>query len=89
MALKLALMYPALFADFKRFTGDPYEKDIPDWTLDYADAQRGLGLYPMTGPEGDAMRVACFKLMGLPFPSLSGERKKREDRQAALRHPEP
>lgn len=64
LALKLAIMDPAIYAEFGRFGDDPYE-DRPNWVTDFAEAQKRLGIYPLNGAEGDCMRVAVKKMQSI------------------------
>lgn len=64
LALKLAIIDPELYAAFASFQNDRYTEDQPSWIPSYADAQKALGIYPLSGVEGGHMRAAVKKLLG-------------------------
>lgn len=64
LALKLAIIDPKLYASFAGFHNDRYVEDQPSWIPSYVDAQKALGIYPLSGVEGGHMRAAVKKLLG-------------------------
>lgn len=66
LALKLAIGFPKLYAQFATFGTDVYDRldEVHNWIPSYVEAQEALGVYPMTGHDAEAMRTAVWNLMG-------------------------
>jgi hypothetical protein len=64
IALKLAIIDPALYASFADFNSVPYMHEVPSWIPAFAAVQKALGIYPLNGREGDCLCAAVKKLLG-------------------------
>lgn len=70
LALKFQLIAPEKFATIREWSGSDYELEIANgtevpWEFWYQHVQEQLGVFPLTAEEGNQMRNACWRLMGV------------------------